>query len=185
MKPTAAVCLALIVCACASAPPRRGPAPPDRRPREQLFISPAGEPFRSPLGQTPPLDQWWRQVDPAGAGSIAPAAFVQDFERFFATLDADKDGVLSSPEINRYEAKVAPEILPGNGAVRGAAEFGLLNDAEPVLSADANLDGQVTLAEFRLKAQAMFARLDLNKDGRLARSELPRLRVTRPGRARR
>jgi hypothetical protein len=56
----------------------------------------------------------------------------------------------------------------------GTAAFGLLNDPEPVSSADANLDGRVTLAEFLAAADRRFKRLDRNGDGKLVLEELPK-----------
>ncbi len=56
----------------------------------------------------------------------------------------------------------------------GAAVFGLLNDAEPVSSADSNLDGRVTRAEFLAAADRRFKRLDRNGDGKLTIEELPK-----------
>jgi hypothetical protein len=56
----------------------------------------------------------------------------------------------------------------------GAAVFGLLNDAEPVSSADANLDGRVTKAEFLAAADRRFKRLDRKGDGKLTIDELPK-----------
>jgi hypothetical protein len=192
MKPIIVVsaCLLLALAACASGPPHgrggfdrggsgRGGAehggrggPPDR-PREQVFISPAGEPFRAAAGQPYPLAAWWARVDPVGAGSIAQDALTKDFERFFAVLDTDKSGDIDAFEVTAYENKVAPEILAGIGGRPGAAGYGLLFDPEPVRSADTDLDGHVTLDEYRRKALLAFQRLDKNKDGRLERSELP------------
>ena len=56
----------------------------------------------------------------------------------------------------------------------GSAVFGLLNDAEPVSSADANLDGRITRAEFLAAADRRFKRLDRNGDGKLTIEELPK-----------
>jgi hypothetical protein len=56
----------------------------------------------------------------------------------------------------------------------GSAVFGLLNDSEPVTSADANLDGRVTKAEFLAAADRRFKRLDRNGDGKLTLDELPK-----------
>ena len=56
----------------------------------------------------------------------------------------------------------------------GAGVFGLLNDAEPVSSADANLDGRVTKAEFLAAADRRFKRLDRKGDGKLTIDELPK-----------
>ena len=62
---------------------------------------------------------------------------------------------------------------PGGGSLQGAARFGLLNDAQPIRSADFNLDYRVTPAEYERKARETFTRLDANHDGVLRVSELP------------
>ena len=74
-----------------------------------------------------------------------------------------------------YENTVVPEILGGGpgGGRQGAGRFGLLNDAQPIRSADFNLDYRVTLAEYERKARETFVRLDANHDGVLLVSELP------------
>jgi hypothetical protein len=56
----------------------------------------------------------------------------------------------------------------------GAAAYALLNDPEPVSSADSNLDGRVTKAEFLAAADRRFKRLDRNGDGKLTIDELPK-----------
>jgi len=56
----------------------------------------------------------------------------------------------------------------------GAAAYALLNDPEPVSSADSNLDGRVTKAEFLAAADRRFKRLDRNGDGKLTIEELPK-----------
>jgi hypothetical protein len=70
---------------------------------------------------------------------------------------------------------------PSLGATRnprqplvGAAAYALLNDPEPVSSADSNLDGRVTKAEFLAAADRRFKRLDRNGDGKLTIEELPK-----------
>jgi hypothetical protein len=193
--------LTFILSACASAPRDPGPRGfdrPDRRgppggrgdpggpgggpPRQQLFISPAGEPYRAPPGMPYPLSSWWSRIDPGNAGQVGAAALVGDAERFFAVLDVNHDGVIDGFETTAYENKTVPEILQnaGPGGLQGAAPYSLLNDAEPVRSADADLDGKVTLAEFRQKARDVFIRLDRNHDGQLAKAELPVPMIANP-----
>jgi hypothetical protein len=55
----------------------------------------------------------------------------------------------------------------------GAAPFGLLEEAEPVRAADADLDGRVSKAEFLAAADRRFKLLDKNEDGKLTLDELP------------
>lgn len=171
------VCLALVLPGCANGP--RGAPPPSGgpSPRPSLFISPAGEPFRA---APDPRRAWLERVDPTSSGAIAADALVADARRFFAVLDRDKNGAIESAEVTVYENAIAPEILSGGGGppgggrgLQGAARFGLLNDPQPVRSADFNLDYRVTLAEYERKARETFARLDRDRNGVLLVSELP------------
>lgn len=167
-----------------------------------VFISPSGEPFRAGPGEPYPLPAWFAKADADHDGAISPAEFQADAKAFFERLDADHDGVIDGFEISDYEDKVAPEIKPTLGgfseyeppptrvsdvtphvrpvshkpkklAVKGAAVFGLLLDPEPVASADADLDGKVTLKEAMAAADRRFKRLDADHDGRLTLEELP------------
>jgi len=70
--------------------------------------------------------------------------------------------------------------VPGLGSRRptrrefvGAAAYGLLGEAEPVLAADTDLDGRVTKAEFLAAANRRFKLLDKRHDGKLTLDELP------------
>lgn len=71
---------------------------------------------------------------------------------------------------------------PGGGAApreftgkQGAARFGYLDFPEPVTSADRNFNRGVDAKEFGQAADERFALLDRNGDGRIERSELPKL----------
>lgn len=145
---------ALTLAACANAPPQddrsgpggpggpgggrgRGFGPPpgetgDRgpqRPRQQLFISPAGEPFRA-LSEAPyPVAAWFTGADANHDGALSRDEFVDDAARFFALLDVDHDGVIDGFEVATYEQKIAPEILlgaafEGGGGGRGGPPGG-------------------------------------------------------------
>ena len=118
----AALCLA----SCASGPPQDGPrgdwgkAPrqrPDeggpRPPHRQLFISPAGEPFRAEPGAPYPVAAWFAGADANHDGALNRDEFVADAVRFFAVVDADHSGVIDGFEVSAYETQVAPEILQG------------------------------------------------------------------------
>lgn len=123
----AALCLA----ACASGPPQDGPrgdwgkAPrarppgegeaggPPRQPRRQLFISPAGEPFRAEPGAPYPVAAWFTGADADHDGTLTRDEFTADSLRFFNRLDSDHNGVIDGFEVSAYETQVAPEILQG------------------------------------------------------------------------
>lgn len=64
---------------------------------------------------------------------------------------------------------------PNEGAPRGrpgAARFSLINEPEPLRSADANLDYRVTPAEWAAAARVRFDELDADRDGKLMFADL-------------
>ena len=72
--------------------------------------------------------------------------------------------------------------------LEGAAPFNFLREPEPILAADADINGRVTKAEFLDAADRRFKRLDRNADGKLTPEELPMTvsqAETRGGRQRR
>lgn len=58
----------------------------------------------------------------------------------------------------------------------GAQAYGLLGDAEPIMSCDPNFDRRVTLAEFDACAERRFAILDASHDGYFTPDEAARYR---------
>jgi hypothetical protein len=119
--------LAAALAACAHAPPEgpgdrggregppgeRGPGGPGSGP--QLFISPAGEPFRAPGGAPYPIAAWFEDADANHDGALSRDEFVADSLRFFAVVDADHNGVIDGFEVSAYENRIAPEIVGGVG----------------------------------------------------------------------
>jgi hypothetical protein len=106
--------LTLVLGACAS---DGGAA--DRGPRDSLFISPAGKPFRAESGQPYPVAKWFAEADANHDGKLTPEEFRDDFAAFFKTLDTDHDGMIDGIETSRYEEVVAPEVLPRLAQVGG------------------------------------------------------------------
>ncbi len=129
--------VALTLSACASAPQDNGPGGPggpgpgpkhgfgpapeqageggrQSPARLQLFISPAGEPFRAPAEAPYPVAAWFSGADTNHDGALSRDEFVADAVRFFAVLDADHNEVLDGFEVSTYEKKIAPEILFGS-----------------------------------------------------------------------
>ncbi len=70
----------------------------------------------------------------------------------------------------------APPSGSGGGSegLQGAGRFGLLNIPEPVASTDGDFNRTITQAEFVAAADRRFDMLDLDADGFIARTELPR-----------
>ncbi len=134
--------VALSLAACGHVPPkgpegpgepgraRGGPPPGDlgergpQRPRMQLFISPAGEPFRAPADAPYPVAAWFAGADANHDGALSRDEFVADAARFFSVLDADHDGVIDGFEVSTYEKKIAPEILLGGMVMGGGGPDG-------------------------------------------------------------
>jgi hypothetical protein len=80
----------------------------------QLFISPAGEPYRGKPGDAYPVALWFKQADLNHDGVITPAEFRADHAGFFDALDANGDGYLDGSEIAFYERRVAPDVYMAN-----------------------------------------------------------------------
>jgi hypothetical protein len=169
-------------------------APKDDEP-QNLFISPSGEPFFSPMSKPYAIVDWFKRMDAKGDGRIDRAEFLADAEQFFKKLDRNGDGVLSSDEVYIYEHFMVPQILSGDldapppepvenpdGTTtrppqltnEGAAVFGLFNDPEPVMSADRNFDQRITHKEFMDQAARHFDRLDPSGKGYFTLQDLPK-----------
>ena len=165
-------------------------------PREQLFISPSGEPFRAELGQPYPTGQWFAHADANHDGAVDRDEFNADQLAFFDRLDENHDGVIDGFESQTYEKVIAPEISeshqrmgppkrkggffgfggakkPSGPVLMGAAAYNLLHEPLPVRTGDANFDFKLTRQEALDVAARRFDLLDTNKDGRLTLSELP------------
>jgi hypothetical protein len=61
---------------------------------------------------------------------------------------------------------------PGGGGLQDSPALGLLNEPEPLLAADTDLDFKVTLKEWQAAAADRFARLDAARHGALSLDEL-------------
>ena len=76
-----------------------------------VFISPAGKPFRAKVGTPYPVVDWFKQADANGDGKIDRAEFVADALAFFKHLDRNGVGTISPQEVAYYEQRIAPEVL--------------------------------------------------------------------------
>ncbi|HEY3947781.1 EF-hand domain-containing protein [Phenylobacterium sp.] len=223
------------------------PGSPEAAGFTQLFISPAGEPYRAKPGEPYPVVVWFKQADANHDGVITKEEFRADHAGFFYALDNDDAGFLDGTKIAFYENRVLPDVYkpdriglnvaPPDGRAHleravsaggrdgallipvqvlegptpegshpqedrrygvggaqgpapdlnaqrrprrelvGAARYGLLGEAEPIVDADTNLDGRVTKAEFLAAADRRFKELDKRHDGKLTLDELPQTPV--------
>ena len=169
-----------LVLALTTAGALQAETPPLQAPQGGLFISPFGEPFRSPVG----LLDWFTGADADRDGTLTGKEFTADGLRFHARLDANRDGRVDGFENTAYEYEIAPEILPQSSAFRGdrpegrgpaprarglegASTFGLLDEPQPVRGADLNYDGKITVDEQSKAAMRRFGLLDPEATGRL------------------
>ena len=190
LAPAALASVLAVLCAsAATAAPRR----PQTAPLEDahLFISPMGQPFRSVSGQPYPVVQWFRGADADHDGKLDKAEFRADAQAFYAALDRNRDGLVTDSEIVYYETVLVPELNASGqaaeydqsdktklaGDLQGAAPYALINDAEPVRSADDSFIGRLTLKAFLARADHNFELLDERGRGYLVLEELPRTQV--------
>jgi Ca2+-binding EF-hand superfamily protein len=74
------------------------------------FISPMGEPFRAHSQTDDTLADWFRKADRNGDGVLTADEMVADADRFFKTLDTNRDGQLDPDELANYEYEIAPDV---------------------------------------------------------------------------
>jgi hypothetical protein len=189
--------LAWTLCACAAqagqpADPeelyvREEPGPPV--PRAQLFVSPAGQPFRAAPGRPYPVADWFAQADADHDGRLTRDEFRADADAWFKVVDADSNGQLGMIEATRWEEDLVPEISRdpmGSGIGRrgppkrnqldtrrqGAAAYSLVNEPHPIRGPDADFSMTVTPREWRAATDRRFAVLDPDGDGVVLASDL-------------
>lgn len=127
--------------------------------------------------------------------TISKTAFLQNVDKGFVAIDANKDGFADRAEIESAQVKTLAALKAAavrqleaqfksldkdnNGALSvqeftSAAASRALPKADAgnfLTTFDANKDGKVSLAERRTPAAAQFDRADTNKDGQLNSAE--------------
>jgi len=86
-----------------------------------VFISPAGKPFRAPKGAPYPVVNWFKEADKNGDGKLDHAEFIADAAAFFKELDLNNSGLLDPYDVAVYERRTAPEIIGGRVKVGALA----------------------------------------------------------------
>lgn len=110
-----------------------------------VFISPAGKPFRAPKGAPYPVVDWFKQADKNGDGKLDHAEFIADAAAFFKEIDLNSSGLLDPYDVAVYERRTAPEIIggrvrvgaltPQGGARLWLAQYGGGGGGAPVMGA--------------------------------------------------
>ena len=168
--------------------------PPCQPKKDQLFLSPMGEPFRAGPNDPYPSALWFAQADADHDGKLSRAEMLADADRFFGKLDKDHDGEITPDENRVYEDQIAPEIRSQVGREddplgypkpakvnkhakpmpEGAGRWSSLPIPQPVIAADADMNRAVTRAEFRAAASERFDKLDTAEHHYLTLDGLPK-----------
>ena len=164
----------------------------------RMLYSPNGEPLNGGnLGRPTcavALSGWFDRVDSNHDGTISREEFITDAQAQFQRMDTDHNNYLVSEEIERfrqpYRQQVSVESAPAKphapsqeGGRHGHTKGGHKeedheqddagdNTADPVMSADTNLDFKVTQDEFIAYSQKQFLTLNATHDGKLSRDEV-------------
>lgn len=155
-----------------------------------MIYSPNGEPLNGGGFGRPTCEKamsgWLDRIYAANGGSLSLASYLSDAKIQFARMDIDHNGYIVSEELDRFREPFrqssATATTPARDSAGHKGKHGhaaansktdsSLNMADPVMSADRNLDFKVTPEEFLLHAQEVFARLDTSHNGLLERAEV-------------
>lgn len=141
----------------------RPPGPNDAKRLPAILFSPNGEPLNGgDLGQpscTLAMDYWFDRIDANHDGRLDRDEFLADSDAQFAKMDMDRQGYVTSNELDQYRG-------PYRQGTRSA------NVADPVMAADVNLNGMVTPEEFRNRAADAFDQLDAAHKGYVEHADL-------------
>ena len=122
---------------------------------------------------------------PPPNSATPPSLVVEPVAMMLATFDADFDGKVTRAEMTRGVARSFAAIDTANTGKLGYIAFadwaekwlGDRNALPSPFETDADGDNQITLPELQAKFDAIFARLDKDKDGALTRAELLTIRA--------
>lgn len=191
--------LAAAATALAAAPAQAEPRP-DAPPRGRLFVSPSGQPFRVADGLSVWFAQADADHDGRLTAAEFQADAERAFARYDADRDGVLSGLEiqayereEAPEITEFAFADGPRgkggrpglgrrLIRGAGpapdggfqgaGASGAARFSLLNEPQPLLAADEDVDGKVRRAEWDRASARRFARLDRGQAGVLTLAAL-------------
>jgi hypothetical protein len=106
---------------------------------------------------------------------VAPEILPQLAQIHSNEIRLEEPGEVPSRRRDRSEPRRLAQapMRKGQASYDGAPEFSLFNVSEPVLGADLNFDGKVTLEEFMAAAERRFDQLDVDRQGYLTLNGLP------------
>ena len=150
------------------------------------FISPAGKPYRANADAAYPMGIWFAEADKNHDGRLTLEEFRADAATFFDELDANHDGVIDGFEVQTYEQKIAPEILPlieglgsGEGMNLALGKRGG-NGSAQIGASRGSRDSRERAGDLRPQGAGLFGLLnepepvsaaDANFDGKITKAE--------------
>lgn len=157
-------------------------------------VSPAGELLAAPTmdadAYRAAMLGWFDRADTSHDGRLDAAEMRADAERAFKLYDQNGDGFVTSAEMTAYRVNSPYRVPPvqGGGRIRPGRLNLTADEADtasrdsqgrpqyrmgidPVMSADANADFRVTLAEFLAQMAIRHGQMDRNGDGVVSREE--------------
>ena len=129
------------------------------------------------LNCTEAQEAWLKRISPAD-DSLTLEQLQAEARLQFERMDINHDGVITSAELSIYrtpQQNAAPEEAKDSRNVRRMPLRPHTSQPDPVLSADANLDFQVTLDEFLTYQAELFHQMDVNQHHKLTIHELSAL----------
>lgn len=99
------------------------------------------------------------QMDADGDGRVSAQEHARGARVMFVAMDANKDGRVTAAEMDAAQPRV------GNRSADG------LSSAQKIKAIDKNRDRMLTVSEHVAGSRAMFARMDINRNGALEKAE--------------
>jgi len=162
-----------------------------QKPLNAMIYSPDGEPLNGgKLGKPTceeAMNNWFMRV--SANNPLTFERYRQEAQMQFIRMDIDHNGYLVSEELDRYREPFRQPMLSmkqqdaqsddhpkrkGKKAAKTPLDPSL-SVADPVMSADSNLDFKVTKQEFLDYEKIVFANLDSNHDNQLDLKEIQAL----------
>ena len=164
--------IALALAAALVAPAVLAQATPGQKATPTVSTTSAGEATAKPTmatGTNPGKGNWWRDADTDGDGKLSTieANANAGLASRFATIDANKDGFVTSDEYRVFYAANASE-----GEKRAATHSAVVT-RDVWVRLDADADSRISLAEAARNASLTdsFAAMDSNSDGFVTQDE--------------
>lgn len=111
-----------------------------------------------------------QRIDTSGDGRVTADEWQANSLQRFVRLDANGDGAVTIEEMTAHHGKGMHGTGKPDGQRLMKGHDGMMDQA------DSNGDGQLSKSEWDAAGTEMFARLDMNSDGRIAADEFPHQR---------